>query len=135
MMGFEDINLAIETRLYEWDGAPVAWDNVKAGDDVVAAQSAKEPWVRLTVQHGDSITAGVGSSPYVRRTGLIQCQVFVAEKHRMGVTVAAQIADSLADQLQYWRTGALETLAASVRRGGPTDGWFLYVVTVPWRAG
>ncbi|OBX36985.1 hypothetical protein A8U91_01333 [Halomonas elongata] len=69
MMGFEDINLAIETRLYEWDGPPVAYDNVPAGQAVQDAQDAKEPWVRLTIQHGNSLTAGVGSSPCVRRAG------------------------------------------------------------------
>lgn len=133
MMGFEDINLAIETRLYEWDGPPVAYDNWKTTPSVKAAQDAREPWVRLTVQHGDSLTASIGSAPCVRRTGVIQCQIFVDE--HVSTQPASQIADSLADQLQYWRTGALETLASSVRRGGPTDGWFMYVVSTPFRAG
>lgn len=133
MMGFEDINLAIETRLYEWDGPPVAYDNVPAGQAVQDAQDAKEPWVRLTIQHGNSLTAGVGSSPCVRRPGVIICQVFTAE--RVSTQPASQIADSLAAHLQYWRTGALETLVASVSRVGHANGWHQINVSVPFRAG
>jgi hypothetical protein len=99
---------------------------------VQAAQDAREPWVRLTIQHGDSLTAGVGSSPCVRRTGVIQCQVFV-DKH-ISTQPAAQIADSLAEHLQYWRDGHLSTQAASVRRAGDTNGWYMYVVSVPFAA-
>ncbi|SEN64844.1 phage tail terminator-like protein [Halomonas caseinilytica] len=142
MMGFEDIRLAVETRLATWDGVPVAFDNTKtpAPDDpsdqraVTEAVRNKEPWVRLTIQHGDSLTAGIGSQPCVRRTGLIQCQVFTDHPSPTGSAEAAQIADSLAAQLQYWQNGHLSTQAASVRRGGPTDGWYLYIVSVPFRA-
>lgn len=132
-MGFEDIRLAVESRLASWPDAPVAFDNVATQPSVQTAIDAKAPWVRLTIQHGDSLTAGVGSSPCVRRTGLIQCQVLTAE--RVSTQQASQIADSLAAQLQYWRSGALETLAASVNRIGPADGWYQINLSVPFRAG
>lgn len=140
-MTFEEIRLAVETRLVSWDGVPVLFDNTKTPDPddsldqraVTEAVRNKEPWVRLTIQHGDSLTAGVGSSPCVRRTGLIQCQVLTAE--RVSTQQASQIADSLAAQLQYWRSGALETLAASVNRIGPADGWYQINLSVPFRAG
>lgn len=131
-MTFEEIRLVVDTRLSSWDGVPVAYDNWPAGQAVQDAQAAKEPWVRLTIQHGQSRTAGIGSAPCVRRTGLIQCQVFTAE--RVSIQPAAQIADSLAAQLEYWQDGHFSTQAASVRRGGPTDGWYLYIVSVPFRA-
>lgn len=131
-MTFEQIRLAIESRLTTWPDAPVAFDNVATQPSVQAAMDAKEPWVRLTINHGASLTAGIGSAPCVRRTGLIQCQAFTAE--RIGSSQAAQLADSLAQHLEYWQDGHLSTQAASVRRGGPSDGWFMLVVSVPFRA-
>ncbi len=131
-MGFEDIRLAIESHLAAWPDAPVAYDNVATQPSVQAAIDAKEPWVRLTIQHGDSLTAAIGDGPKVRRTGLVQCQVFTAE--RIGSATAAQLADSLAQHIEYHQDGALETQAASVQRAGPSDGWFLYVVSAPFRA-
>lgn len=131
-MGFEDIRLAVESRLASWPDAPVAFDNVQTQPSVQAAIGAKAPWVRLTINHGDSLTAGIGSSPCVRRTGLVQCQVFTAE--RIGSSQAAQLADSLAAHLEYWQQGSLETQAASVQRVGPQDGWFMYLASVPFRA-
>ncbi len=132
-MGFEDIRLAIELRLAAWHDAPVAFDNVATQPSVQAAIDTKQPWVRLTIAHGDSLTAGIGSAPCVRRTGLIQCQVFVDE--RTGTATCAQLADSLAAHLEYWQQGKLSTQAASVQRIGPSDGWYQYNVSVPFRAG
>ena len=131
-MGFEDIRLAVEQRLASWPDAPVAFDNVPTQPSVQTAIDAKAPWVRCVINHGDSLTAGVGSSPCVRRTGLIMAQIFTAE--RIGSATAAQLADSLAAHLEYWQQGSLETRAASVQRVGPQDGWFMYVVSLPFRA-
>lgn len=131
-MGFEDIRLAVEQRLAAWNGVPVAYDNAPTPPSVQDAIDAKEPWVRLTIQHGASNIAALGSSPETRRTGLIQCQVFTAE--RIGSKPAADTADSLATHLQYQRLGRVETLAASVQRIGPSDGWFQYNLSIPFRA-
>lgn len=131
-MGFEDIRLAVEIHLAAWPDAPVAFDNVQTQPSVQGAIDAKEPWVRCVINHGDSLTAGIGAAPCVRRTGLIQCQVFTAE--RIGSSQAAQIADSLAQHLEYWQDYKFETQAASVQRVGPQDGWFMYLVSVPFRA-
>ena len=132
-MTFEQIRIAIESRAALWGEAPVAFDGVPNGPTVQDAIDAKQPWVRLTIQHGDSTTAGLGDSPEVRRTGLIQCQVFTDDNQ--GSALAHQIADYLAAQLQYYRTGSLETLAASVQRVGPSDGWYQLNVSTPFRAG
>ncbi|MFP4104817.1 MAG: phage tail terminator-like protein [Phycisphaerae bacterium] len=131
-MTFEEIRLAIESRLADWDDAPVAFDNVATQPSVQTAIDDKDPWVRLTINHGDSVTGGIGSSPCVRRTGLIQCQVFVDTD--AGTKGAAELADSLAEQLQYWRDGGLYTLAASMQRVGHADGWYQINVAVPFRA-
>ncbi|WP_299313124.1 phage tail terminator-like protein [uncultured Halomonas sp.] len=131
-MTFDQIRLAVESRMVEWDGVPVAYDNVPTPPSVQAAMDAKSPWVRLTINHGASNIAALGSDPETRRTGLIQCQVFT--NVRIGSKPAADTADSLATHLQYQRLGRVETLAASVQRIGPSDGWFQYNLSIPFRA-
>ena len=130
-MDFETIRQLVETRLNNWTDAPVAFDNVAPGPSVQTAIDNKTPWVRLTINHGDSLTSAIGSEPCVRRTGLIQCQLFTDE--RVGTATATTLADSLAGHLQYWQDSGLSTQAASLQRVGPSDGWYNYVVTVPFR--
>lgn len=140
-MTFEQIRLAIEGRMLQWQGVPIHFDGTKTPDTndpgdtraVTDAIRAQESWVRLTINHGDSLTAYVGDGPKARRTGLIHVQVFVAESQ--GSRPAALLADSLAAHLEYWQQGHLSTQAASVRRVGPSDGWYMYLVSVPFSAG
>ena len=132
-MTFDEIRIAIESRMVAWDGVPVAYDGAPNGPSVDAAIANQEPWARLTIQHGDSFVAGLGSEPCVRRPGLIMCQVFT--KDNQGSRQAYQIADSLVEHLEFWRTDHLETLASSVRRAGPSDGWYQLNVSTPFRVG
>lgn len=131
-MTFEEIRIAVESRVAAWPDAPVAFDGVPNSPTLQAAIDNKDSWVRLTINHGDSVTACIGDGPKVRRTGLIQCQVFT--KLDRGSRPAALLADSLAAQLEYWQSGKLETQAASVQRVGPDDGWYMYLLNVPFRA-
>ena len=130
---FESIRLAIERRLASWDGVPVEYDGAPQSPALKAAIEAKEPWVRCTIQHGDSFAPYKGASPGVRRTGLTQLQVFTPE--RKGSRPAALLADSLAEHFQFYRSHGLELLTASVQRVGPENGWYMYLVSLPWRAG
>lgn len=140
-MGFEDIRRAIESRLSGWSAAPVLADGAptpKTDDPldqraVTNAIRAKESWVRCTILHGNSFTAGVGSSPCVRRTGLIMMQILTPEDR--GSRPAAVLADSIAQYFEYYQQGQFETQAASVQRIGPSDDWYQYNVSVPFRAG
>lgn len=132
-MGFEEIRLAIERHLASWDGAPVAYDGVRNSPAVDQAIVAKASWVRCTINHGNSFTAGIGQNPCVRRTGLIMLQIFTAEFS--GSRPAAMLADELAQLFEYYQDGQFETQAASVQRIGPSDQWYQYNVTVPFRAG
>jgi hypothetical protein len=131
-MTFEEIRIAVESRVAAWPDAPVAFDGVPNSPALQSAIDNKDSWVRLTINHGDSFTACIGDGPKVRRTGLIQCQVFT--KLDRGSRPAALLADSLAAQLEYWQSGKLETQAASVQRVGPDDGWYMYLLSVPFRA-
>lgn len=145
-MTFESILLAIESRMSQWPDAPVAYDGIsypKYDEEnpdapqndlpIVQAIWNKDPWVRLTINHGDSRTAYIGDGPKARRTGLVQCQIFTPENR--GSRPAALLADSIAEHLQYYQDGQLSTQAASVRRIGPDDGWYMYLASVPFAAG
>lgn len=132
-MDFEQIRLAVEGRLYSWDGVPVAYDNAPAGPSVTEAQNNKDPWVRCVVQHGDSQTTSVGSGPKVRRTGLVMCQVFTDRK--VSSKPAMDIASSLASHLEYYQDGKFLMRAASVNRiGDDGQGFYQINVTVPFVA-
>lgn len=132
-MGFEDIRLAIEIRMATWGVAPVDYDGTRKSPEVEAAIDEKSSWVRCKIDHGVSFTAGVGQSPCVRRTGLIIMQIFTDDNS--GSRPAALLADSLAQHFEYYQAGQFETQAASVQRIGPSDGWYQYNVSVPFRAG
>lgn len=132
-MGFEEINSAIQIRMGAWVGVPVAYDGIKNTADTQAVIDRKGRWVRLSINHGDSLVASISNQPETRRTGLIMVQVFTEDGE--GSRPAATIADSLAEHLEYWRQGDLETRAASVQRIGPENGQYQYNVTVPFLAG
>lgn len=137
---FESIRLAIEAHMAAWGDVPVLpdgaatpnTDDPKDDRAVTDAIRAKASWVRCTIQHGASLTAGIGSGPCVRRTGLIQCQIFTPENK--GSRPAAVLADSLAQHIEYHQDNQLETQAASIQRVGPSDGWYMYVLSCPFRA-
>ncbi len=130
---FEGIRLVIERRLATWDGAPVEYDGAKQSPALKAAIEAKESWVRCTIQHGDSFAPYKGDKPGIRRSGIVQCQIFTPINS--GSRPAALIADSISEHLQFYRSGNLELLTASAQRVGPTEGWYMYLVSVPFRAG
>jgi hypothetical protein len=132
MMTYEEIRVAIETYMATWAGAPIAWDGVPIGATVAAAQSAGTPWIRVTVNDGDSFTAGIGSEPCVRRTGVIQCQIFTARDR--GSRPARVIASSLAEHLEYVQLGHLETQAARLINAGPDDNYYQLNVQCGFRA-
>lgn len=132
-MTFEQIRIAIESRLATWDGVPVEYDGAPKSQALIAAIEAKESWVRASIQHGSSFTAGIGSTPCVRRTGLLTFQIFT-DKDK-GSRPAAMLADSLAAHFEYYQSGQFETQAASVQRIGESDAWYQYNVSLSFRAG
>lgn len=131
-MTFEDIRLAVESHLASWDGVPVAYDNVATQPSVQTAIDAKEPWVRLTIVPGDTLTAAIGDGPKARHTGMLLLQVFTAEN--VSSAKAMQLADSLAQHIQYWQDGKFETQAASLTRVGQQNGWYQVNVSASYRA-
>lgn len=133
MSSFESIRLAIEGRMAQWSGAPVAYDGVPNSPTLQAAIDNKESWVRCVISHGDSAAPYKGSEPGIRRIGILRLNISTPLDR--GSRPAALLADSLAEHFQFYRSGALELLTASVDRTGPDDGWYRYTVRIPWRAG
>ena len=139
-MTFEQLRIAVESRMAQWTDAPIAFDGVPVpGPDedgnlspLALAQKEKQPWVRLTIVPGDTLTVAIGSGPKARHTGLIALQIFTAE--RIGSAEAMRLADSLASHIQYWQQGKFSTQAASLARIGPSGGWHQVNLTVPYRA-
>lgn len=132
-MTFEEIRLAVESHMATWTDAPIAYDGAPIGPSVKNAQDSGTPWVRLTIRHGDSFTAGVGQGPCVRRTGVIFVQVFTARN--IGSRPAMLLADSLAEHFEYFTSGKLETQAARLNPVGPSGGYYQANVSVSFRAG
>lgn len=132
-MTFEEIRLAVETRMAEWVDAPVAYDGVPNGPSVQSAIDNKDAWARLSINHGTSRAPYKGSEPGIRRTGVVFVQVFTPDNNSS--RQASILADSIANHFQFYRTGEIELLTASVTRIGPEDGWYRYNVSVPFRAG
>lgn len=131
-MTYEEIRAAIETHLAAWTDAPIAWDGVPIGPDVQAAQDQRTPWVRVTINDGDSFTSGIGDKPCVRRTGLIICQVFTARD--IGSAPARSLASSLAAHIEHWQSGTLSTYSAGLTRIGPDDNYYQVNVSCAFRA-
>ncbi|MAL98266.1 MAG: hypothetical protein CL583_07415 [Alteromonadaceae bacterium] len=132
-MTFNEIRIAITSRMAAWSDAPVAYDGSPTSEAVTQAQGNKTPWTRLTIQHGASFTAGIGVNPHVRHTGLIVVQIFAAPN--AGTRTGMELADSIAAHMQYYTSGHLETLAASLFRVGEVNGYFQLNLSIPFRAG
>lgn len=136
MMGFDDIRSAIESRMAQWGDAAVVFDGIPKSQAALDAIENGEPWVRLTIQHGESTAPYKGAEPGIRRTGLVMCQVFskMTPSNR-GSHQAMDVADSLAEHLQFYRVDGLETLVSSLNRVGEQDGYYQVNLTTPFRAG
>lgn len=160
-MTFEEIRQAIEGRFADWLHTPIHWDNIDGamytqaaidnriidlalndkwpGADQGAPADNQEiaahevSWIRLTILHGASTVASISNAPEVRRTGIISVQVFTPE-HR-GSGPAHRLADKVAELIQFYRSGHLETMASSVERVGKEEDWYNLLVSTPFRAG
>ncbi|QHD50055.1 hypothetical protein [Vreelandella aquamarina] len=131
---FEGIRLAIERRLASWDGAPVEYDGAQQSPALKAAIEAKQSWVRCTIQHGDSFAPYKGASTRRSPDRLDPVPSLYAGTTRvLGLPPCSQT--HLPEHFQFYRDAGLELLTASVQRVGPENGWYMYLVSLPWRAG
>lgn len=127
-MTFEQIRIALQTRMAAWTDAPLAFDGHPSPPAVVTAQANKTPWCRVTIRDGDS---GFATTSSVLRPGVLFVQVFTDDG--IGDAPARQLATSLAAHIEGYVSGALRLEAASLTNVGPDGNWFQVNVSVPWR--
>ena len=125
-MSFADALTAIESRFYTlWStsNADVTYGNV------AFEPKDNRPWIRLTVQHGDTNRAAVWPE-YYRSTGVIFAQIFIPPNK------GSKLALTLADQVSaIWRGqqfSGISCLSPSVNDVGVREGWYQVNVTCPY---
>lgn len=126
-MTFDEIRIALETRMAAWTDEPLAFDGRPAPPTVTTAQSNNAPWCRVSIQDGDSAFAT--HDTLTRRAGVLFVQVFTAET---AAPKARQVAGSLAAHLEGYTVDGLHCRAASAAPVGPRDGYYQINVSVPW---
>jgi len=125
-MTFDQVRVALETRMVAWADAPLAFDGRPAPPAVVTAQADKAAWCRVSIQDGNRDYATTGN--LTEHSGVLFVQVF--SEH---APEARQIADSLAQHLDGYSSGALLCRASTINVIGPEDGWYQINVQTPWR--
>ena len=88
-------------------------------------------WYRLTVQHGINQMVGMADKPCTRELGAVVIQLFYP--NNITTRPAKQLADSLGDHFQYYRTGKLELLTASIINVPERENGYQMNVRIPYR--
>tara|TARA_R110002020_G_scaffold303734_1_gene519174 strand:+ start:2068 stop:2457 length:390 start_codon:yes stop_codon:yes gene_type:complete len=88
-------------------------------------------WYRLTVQHGINLMVGMASEPCTRELGAVVIQVFYPNNKQ--TASIKRLADSLGDHFQYYRTGKLEFLTASIINVPERENGYQINVRIPYR--
>jgi len=139
-MTFEEIRAAILARMQTFGGIEQA-----RIDYQIPGTHFKPPetgiWLRLNIEYGVSLFAGMANAPYTRKPGQIVFQCF--DRSIVETVGLVRLADGLEGHFGYWSIGHLETLettainvgtGASV--GTPTGtGFYQKNVNVRFRAG
>ena len=88
-------------------------------------------WYRLTVQHGVNLMVGMADKPCTRELGAVVIQIFYPNNRI--TRPAKQIADSLGNHFQYYSTGKLEFLTASIVNVPERKDGYQLNVRIPYR--
>ena len=102
-----------------------ATDNVnfKTPDDGI--------WYRLTVQHGINLMVGMADTPCTRELGAVVVQIFYP--NNQNTLSAKRLADQIGSHFQYYRTGKLEFMTASVINVPERENGYQLNVRIPFR--
>ena len=88
-------------------------------------------WYRLTVQHGINLMVGMADKPCTRELGAVVIQVFYPNNKQ--TSSIKRLADSLGSHFQYYRTGKLEFLTASIINVPERENGYQLNVRIPYR--
>lgn len=100
-------------------------------DNVNFKTPADGLWYRLTVQHGINLMVGMADTPCTRELGALVVQIFYPNNRI--TRPAKQVADSLGSHFQYYRTGKLEFMTASIINVPERENGYQLNVRIPFR--
>lgn len=136
-VGFADERKAIETRFSDAWGAttPIKYENVPTAEPLTA------PWVALSIFPGEGFQVSLGDNPLHRFVGVIVVRILVPEAQ--GLATAEAYADQAAAVFLDSTTGKPVSFASGSgglihcrtpkkELAGPTGGFFMYNVSVPF---
>lgn len=88
-------------------------------------------WYRLTVQHGINLMVGMADTPCTRELGAVVVQIFYP--NNQNTLSAKRLADQIGSHFQYYRTGKLEFMTASVINVPQREDGYQINVRIPFR--
>ena len=88
-------------------------------------------WYRLTVQHGINLMVGMADTPCTRELGAVVVQIFYP--NNQNTLSAKRLADQIGSHFQYYRTGKLEFMTASVINVPERENGYQINVRIPFR--
>lgn len=87
-------------------------------------------WARLAINFVTADVAGIGSEPYVRRTGVISITVY--EHKNAGTRSISELTDALEEWFQFYNQGSFYTDAANTILDDEPDVHYEGVVYIPF---
>lgn len=133
-MSFQDTRRAIESRFANnWTATTT--DRIKY-ENVPFEQPTSGTWVALTILTGAAGIAGISTTPLNRYAGLIQVDIFAAEK--TGSDASWALADSVSTifrhkQFSAGSSGTITSRVPGVQNMGVENGWHRLVVSIPFQ--
>lgn len=124
-MNFEDINKDIRTNIHNsiLNKYPMSMPNMK-----FAIPNPPEPYIRVSIKHGDTNVIGCGAPKYQRSIGVVIVQVFIPEGR--GDAGALSIADEVCTVLDNKSFDLVTFQSSRVKEVGVSGGFYqLNVVT------
>ena len=112
-----------------------AWANFQparlAEDNINFATPNDGIWYRLTVQHGINLMVGMADTPCTRELGAVVVQIFYP--NNQNTLSAKRLADQIGSHFQYYRTGKLEFMTASIINVPQRENGYQLNVRIPFR--
>lgn len=121
------IESMIDSRMRSWAN----FQPERYATDNVNFKPPLGTWYRLTVQHGINLMVGMADKPCTRELGAVVIQVFYPNNKQTGSI--KRLADSLGSHFQYYRTGKLEFLTASIINVPERENGYQLNVRIPYR--
>ena len=121
------IESMIDSRMRSWAN----FQPERYATDNVNFKPPLGTWYRLTVQHGINLMVGMADTPCTRELGAVVVQIFYP--NNQNTLSAKRLADQIGSHFQYYRTGKLEFLTASVINVPERENGYQLNVRIPFR--